>query len=347
MPIVIILALLISGSTSFAAEGSLPGDALYPVKIHVNEEVRGWLAASAEAQSQWESRRVERRLQEAEQLAAKGRLSAETEVQVASNFDAHADRVQERIEKFETDEDFEATVDLSAKFETSLRAHEKILERLAERQDEEESGIDAFRHNVRTKADAAANVRIKAEKKITANSSAQTQVAAEGKKGAAENKIAEATQYLARVKAALGAEATAKAESRLSIAEEVLAEGSVKLAAGVYGEAFILFQEAHDIAQEAKLLIQARQNLKLDVKLNGDVRKNLRMRVETSEESDDTGDDTDEDNNDDSNDTEKSGTDKNRATSVRFDAEFEVELKDLELEIIDAGSLDIDSALGL
>ena len=40
MTIALIIALVLGGGTSFAAEGSLPGDLLYPVKIGVNEEFR-------------------------------------------------------------------------------------------------------------------------------------------------------------------------------------------------------------------------------------------------------------------------------------------------------------------
>src|SRR3989338_6897994 len=48
MPIVLIIALVFGGSASFAAEQALPGDTLYPVKVNVNEEVRGLLAFTPE-----------------------------------------------------------------------------------------------------------------------------------------------------------------------------------------------------------------------------------------------------------------------------------------------------------
>src|SRR3989338_6446139 len=46
MTIALIIALLIGGGTSFAAEGAVPGDVLYPVKVNINEEIRGVVAFS-------------------------------------------------------------------------------------------------------------------------------------------------------------------------------------------------------------------------------------------------------------------------------------------------------------
>lgn len=41
MPVfVLLLAVLMGRGTAFAAEGALPGEPLYPIKIYVNEEVR-------------------------------------------------------------------------------------------------------------------------------------------------------------------------------------------------------------------------------------------------------------------------------------------------------------------
>src|SRR3989344_2093774 len=41
MPIAILILILLSGGAAAAAEGALPGQALYPVKVEINEAVRG------------------------------------------------------------------------------------------------------------------------------------------------------------------------------------------------------------------------------------------------------------------------------------------------------------------
>jgi Domain of unknown function (DUF5667) len=69
--------MLASSSISYAAEGTLPGDILYPVKIHINENIYNVMAFSHEAQASWHTERAERRFEEIEQLLAKNELDEE------------------------------------------------------------------------------------------------------------------------------------------------------------------------------------------------------------------------------------------------------------------------------
>src|SRR3989344_5060788 len=101
MPILIAILIALGGGVSFAAEKALPGDALYPVKVNVTEQVRGFATLDARAKVEWEATLAERRLKEAEDLAAEGKLDSETRARLEANFKAHADRVQLRIENFE------------------------------------------------------------------------------------------------------------------------------------------------------------------------------------------------------------------------------------------------------
>jgi hypothetical protein len=62
---VVLLAIAVIGmGTVFAAEVALPGDALYPVKIYVNEKVRSVMIKSPEERAEWAKERVERRIDE-------------------------------------------------------------------------------------------------------------------------------------------------------------------------------------------------------------------------------------------------------------------------------------------
>lgn len=78
MKATLLLALLLgTGGTSFAAQGAVPGDFLYPVKVHVNENVRSSLALGADAEARVQAKFLEERLEEAEKLAAEGKLEGE------------------------------------------------------------------------------------------------------------------------------------------------------------------------------------------------------------------------------------------------------------------------------
>ena len=152
-PIMLIAAVLISGGVSYAAEGSLPGDLLYPVKLGVNEEVGAWAAFSAESSAHWEVKRAERRLEEAETLAAQGNLDVNVSAAIEEKFERHAAKVKDRINKFEAKQDFKAAVDVGSNFEASLKAHEKILDKLSQK----ESKLKLIRERVRVRADDMVN----------------------------------------------------------------------------------------------------------------------------------------------------------------------------------------------
>ncbi len=85
MPIAILLAIFVSAGTSFAAQGALPGDFLYPVKTEVNENIRAAFAMSANAEANLQADLLEERLEEAKELHASGKLTGDTAVAVSSN----------------------------------------------------------------------------------------------------------------------------------------------------------------------------------------------------------------------------------------------------------------------
>lgn len=82
-------------STTYAAEGALPGNPLYAMKVKVNEELRGALTFSPEARTDWSINRTERRLQEAASLALVGELNEKTRAQLEANIESHVHLVEE------------------------------------------------------------------------------------------------------------------------------------------------------------------------------------------------------------------------------------------------------------
>ncbi len=131
MPVALFIVFIVSIGTSLAAESALPGDVLYSVKVNVNEEVGGLFSSfNNEFKADFEAKRADRRLQEAEKVAAKADLKGGVLVKIEENFQTHADRVKERIADFQARGHFNNAVDLSSKFESSLRAHEQVLVRL-------------------------------------------------------------------------------------------------------------------------------------------------------------------------------------------------------------------------
>lgn len=115
---------LVGGGTSFAAEGTLPGDPLYPIKIHVNEEVVAALSLSSRAKADWETTRAERRLKEAAALAAENKLDADTENVLKTSFKTHSERTKQYINRMEENGDIDEAVLTASRLESSLDPYE-------------------------------------------------------------------------------------------------------------------------------------------------------------------------------------------------------------------------------
>ena len=265
MAIALIIVLLVSGGASYAAEGALPGGVLYPIKVGINEEVVAALTFNSESKANWNARIAERRLEEAEELAAGGGLSADARAKIEANFDKHAERVQARIVRFETEKNLKAASDIGSNFETSLRAHENILNRIAENKTETEAEVKQILKKVKTKIKESEAERNRVEAKVEARTNGEFKAAAAGKMGAAENKITEARGFIGKNGGSVNTETAGKADAELKLAESAVTDGKTKMGVEAYGEAFVFFQKAIRIAQNAKLIMQAEKTFEIEI----------------------------------------------------------------------------------
>lgn len=327
----LLIAVLVGGGVTFVANKSLPGDVLYSVKTSFNDNVLESFAFSSEGKAGVHVDIAEDRLEEAEKIVVDGSLKADVRAQLEANFKAHADRVAELVAKL-LDSDAAVAAKVASDFETSLKAHEDILAQLStdSNDDVEKTEIEKINAVVKARAEAAEAMRKKAETKLKTESSVEVKSAAEGRIGAAENKIAEVKKYLASVKARLGAEATADAEARLVVAESTLAQANAQLSAQAFGDAFLLASQAHRIAQDAKLLATNRLELDTDLEIDGESRTGLSGRLPSVLK----GDDEDE--------TEDEVEGENRA-DAKLEINVEGESDDLEVN----GDLKMEADLDL
>ncbi|MDB5259091.1 MAG: hypothetical protein JWO73_299 [Candidatus Taylorbacteria bacterium] len=125
MAYAMVALLFVAGSvgTSYAAERAVPGDALYPVKIHVNESLRGVLSIKKEAKIEWEAEKAERRLAEARVLASQGRLDEGARKGIETKFNLHAEKFSEiSNEDGRSDTNEKNAEHLHDKFEAGIKA---------------------------------------------------------------------------------------------------------------------------------------------------------------------------------------------------------------------------------
>lgn len=137
------LLLLVTGGTSLAAEQALPGDVLYPVKIGLNEKVRGFTAITPEAKAKFALEVTDRRLKEVALLSSKGLLNEETSAMIQSQLVKQAGQIRNQVASLVSTKNIKAAQEISLNFESSLRAHELILEKISKKQNGEDSIVTA------------------------------------------------------------------------------------------------------------------------------------------------------------------------------------------------------------
>ena len=118
-----------TGGITYAAEGSLPGDLLYGVKIRVTEPVVSALTSSGGAQARWQMTLAERRVHEAATLAKAGRLDTPTETVLATHFTVAADAAAAAVA--EEPDPVSATVAVAG-FVPRLAAYDTVLSQSAD-----------------------------------------------------------------------------------------------------------------------------------------------------------------------------------------------------------------------
>ena len=261
-----LIIILTGGSVSLAAEQALPGDLLYPIKIHVNEEARAEFTFSPRAAARWQVRRVERRLDEADTLSQKGQLTADVRATLKADFDSDSTSAEEKIIQLHAQGDVAGATELANQLEVvlqaTLKAHEDIFT------DPSDSTNDpAASPSGRAPVTATILARLKRVNKLRLNldSSIEEQVShdpAQNSKNNAELALTVATNtmdavqsYINELRTNTDTEAALTADIKLSLAKDLAAEGKAKLAARAYDDAFRLALQAKKVATEAKALV--------------------------------------------------------------------------------------------
>jgi hypothetical protein len=254
---VLALAVLAGGGVSYAAEVALPGDSLYWVKTDVNEKVGDALAVTSRAQVSWDARKVERRLEEATTLAADGRLDPRAQAEIESRVDESLTEFARSVSNVRADYP-DAAHSATADFEAALRAHQSVLARFGANEEEKGAKTDAVvavAAHAKVAADNVATVRASLEDEGEEKDS-YFQTAAEAKADAAKREVTHARTLIEGVHARENSSSQVEAQASASLAQaaDAYAKGDLSARRGDYRRAFASYQDAHEFAEEAKLI---------------------------------------------------------------------------------------------
>lgn len=263
LPITLSALLVLGGGTAFAAERSLPTEALYPIKIQVNERVRATLTPTSEGKAKWQARVAERRLEEAERLALKKNFNTETQAQIELSFDEQAKLVQEKIARLKAEGNIEGAIELSNSFQASLKAHEAILTQL-DAQHENKEAFDPLLEKVKLNASVISSGKDELDATTSIDAQAELKLIAFKKQQIANDSITNAKQTLS-VSTNLNSELKIKVTTLLQLANEELGKGNEQFNQTNFKLALSHFEQADTHAQSALIVLKAAQTLKLDV----------------------------------------------------------------------------------
>lgn len=138
----LVIILLVMSGTAYAAEESLPGDLLYPIKINVTEKVRTALIKNPERLATWEAKKTERRLEEIEKITARGNFDQEKQEQLEDNLSKQAEITRTRIERLENNGSNEKADRIGASLEKSLEKYRLRLENIERKSEKIENKLE-------------------------------------------------------------------------------------------------------------------------------------------------------------------------------------------------------------
>lgn len=265
--IALAIALFLTGSAGvvLAAQEALPGSSLYQVKMHVNERFRSAIALSYEEKAQWEIKRANLRLQEAEELSARGKFNAKAAEEVEEYLKAHVEKVQE-ISAFMQNNGKEVEAQaFYSDLEVILAIHGRILGQLSVSMPAEErvelgniiAGVQSYTEVVLKDHEAVVNLDYKVSKKT-----------AEQTMESAENEVKAIKLYVSKNKNKVGRYMRADIETQLTIAEKFFGEGRENVSLKRYKNSLVSFEKAANQAKEAKILLETSIRIKKDLNSN-------------------------------------------------------------------------------
>lgn len=137
------------GGTTFAAEGTLPGDVLYPVKTGVTEPLREALAITPEQKAAVENRIVGARLAELAQLAAQHRaIDSESLSALQESVGTHIDAAQAAVKSLSAKGADGAALQANSNLSATLDAGSDILNSVSGAEPAVASGINVVTSDV-------------------------------------------------------------------------------------------------------------------------------------------------------------------------------------------------------
>ena len=153
--IALVLLLSVGGGAAYAAEDTVPGDLLYPWKVEVTEPLRARFHWNPERRAQWAARRIERRMEEGEELIRRGHRPPKSLEELQVRMGQHLANMEERLNNVESEEKAER---IRMRLEEMMTKHAEILSQVKNGDLTQEDFLN-FRREMRSKRERVRGMR--------------------------------------------------------------------------------------------------------------------------------------------------------------------------------------------
>lgn len=260
----VMMFLVTGGGIAFAAQNTLPGDWLYPVKTEVTEKVLAWTLFSEQAKVQYDIDLTKLRLQETETIAYQNKLDDKKSAQVKALLDEHINNINSRVLGLSGPDKAKISIEINSQLEASLKAHANSIDALAVKtESHSESVIHGILSDVKSKTDVVKKIREQDESVLLLNLPVQASLDAENKLAEAQVKIREATLLAEQKKNDINDMIYRKVQADTALASQYIVDGKKALELKNDAQAFIFFQNALRQAQETNIYISNESRLKI------------------------------------------------------------------------------------
>ena len=135
-----LILILSGGGIAVASQKSLPGDALYSIKVSIVEPINSSLMFSSEEKAIYEGGLAKERILEAETLAYKGKLDEVKEKQINDLLVAHTTKFNKEIKELHQDKLDEKAYSIATNFQYEMDARAESLDMVIKQSGIEKEG---------------------------------------------------------------------------------------------------------------------------------------------------------------------------------------------------------------
>ncbi len=137
----LMLVVTLGGGVTLAADTSAPGDALYALKIHINEPVMTALAPTASGQAKVAAELATRRVDEAVTLASRGTLTTDRQTYLATEFAVRIKNAAKKADELASTGDTAGAETIKANLAANLAGEAQALGAVTTNDSEESAGL--------------------------------------------------------------------------------------------------------------------------------------------------------------------------------------------------------------